>query len=98
MSDGQVLMLGGGDHWQVACYKICTVKLNRTQQTDDDDDAADTLDSEEAMVRSVMRDGSQDSISQTCARLVRSRNSPTPMTFDPTRTVSAAAYALFSSE
>ena len=60
-------MANGGDG-QVACYKICTVKLNRTQQTDDDDDAAVTLDSEEAMVRSVMRDGSQDSLSQRCGQ------------------------------
>ena len=51
---------------QVACYKICTVKLNRTQ-SDDDDDAAETLDSEEAIVRSVMRNSSQGSLDQRCA-------------------------------
>ena len=50
---------------QVACYKICMVKLNRTQ-SDDDDDAAETLDSEEAIVRSVMRDSSQGSLDRRC--------------------------------
>ena len=51
---------------QVACYKICTVKLNRTK-ADEQDDAAVAPDSEEAMVQSVMRDSSQDSLSRRCA-------------------------------
>jgi hypothetical protein len=50
----------------VACYKICTVKLNRTQ-SDDDEDAAETLDSEEAIVRSVMRTSSQGSLDRRSA-------------------------------
>ena len=61
---GGVLTVERPDAWQVACYKICTVKLNRTQSDEDD---AVAIDSEEALVQSVMRDSSQDSLSRRCA-------------------------------